>query len=444
MFLFRITGTPLSMQGAAGLAIGLAVCLLWCLIWIRRLQSRAGQLQLLADQQTRLTEEALRTKSFFLTNMSHEVRTPMNGIMGMTSLLDHTSLTKEQREYMDTIRSCSETLLATINNILDFSAIDSGKIVLEEKATDLRVCVEEILDIFVGRTQNAGIVLHSQIDENVPPRILTDRQRLRQILINLVGNAVKFTEKGEIRVRVFLPPTPASTDIPPGHIHIAFEVQDTGIGILPGQLSRLFQSFSQVDSSVTRKYGGIGLGLSISDKLVQLMNGQLSAESQPGKGSVFLFTILSRPAPQRSGSSSPIPVLASKYPLRILVAEDNPINQQLAVITLTRMGYSPSVAVNGREAIDRLKQEPFDLVFMDVQMPEMDGLEATRLIRQGGDKQTVIIAMTANATRQDRNDCLTEGMNDYLCKPVDLNELAYTLEKWGHQINRKAFSSKEL
>ena len=446
LFLFRIAGFPLPLEGVAGLVITLAVCLLSSLVWIRRLQSRAGQLQLVADQQARLTEEALRTKSFFLTNMSHEIRTPMNGIMGMTSLLDQTSLTKEQRDYMDTIRSCGETLLTTINNILDFSAIESGKIVLEEKATDLRVCIEEVLELFMSRTLNSGVALHCHIAEDVPPRILTDRQRLRQILINLVGNAVKFTEQGEIRVHVFLPPTQASLDIPEGHIQIAFEVQDTGIGILPGQLNRLFESFSQVDSSVTRKYGGIGLGLSISNKLVRLMNGQITAESQPGLGSVFLFTIISHPAPQRSVPSSAaiIPDLASKYPMHILVVEDNPINQQLAVITLNRMGYSPSVAANGREALDRLKQEPFDLIFMDVQMPEIDGLEATRLIRQKGDKKTVIIAMTANATIQDRDDCIAEGMNDYLCKPVDLGELVFALEKWGHQINRKAFSSKEL
>jgi signal transduction histidine kinase/CheY-like chemotaxis protein len=443
-FLFRIAGFPMPLEGAAGLVITMAVCLLLSLVWIRRLQSRSGHLQLVADQQARLIEEALRTKSFFLTNMSHEIRTPMNGIMGMTSLLDQTSLTKEQRDYMDTIRSCGETLLTTINNILDFSVIDSGKIVLEEKATDLRACVEEVLDIFLSRTQNTDVRLHFHIEENVPSRILTDRQRLRQILINLVGNAVKFTEKGEIRVRVFLPPTSAALDIPAGHIQIAFEIQDTGIGILPGQLNRLFQSFSQVDSSVTRKYGGIGLGLSISNKLVHLMNGQITAESHAGLGSVFLFTITSRPAPLRSSGPSAvtIPELASTYPLRILLAEDNPINQQLALITLNKMGYSPEVVANGREALDLLKQESFDLIFMDIQMPEIDGLEATRLIRQKGDKQTVIIAMTANATIQDRDDCLAEGMNDYLCKPVDLTELIFTLEKWGHQINKRALTSK--
>ena len=339
---------------------------------------------------------------------------------------------------MDTIRSCGETLLTTINNILDFSAIESGKIVLEEKATDLRSCVEEVLEIFMNRTQSTGVLLHCHIEEDVPPRILTDRQRLRQILINLVGNAVKFTEKGEIRVHIFLPPASPTLDIPSGHIQIAFEIQDTGIGILPGQLNRLFESFSQVDSSVTRKYGGIGLGLSISNKLVHLMNGQITAESQAGLGSVFLFTIVSRPAPQRSGNTSTIaiPELATKYPLRILLAEDNPINQQLAIITLNKMGYSPAVAANGREALDRLRDESFDLIFMDVQMPEIDGLEATRHIRKKGDKQTVIIAMTANATIQDRDDCLADGMNDYLCKPVDLGELIFTLEKWGHQINK--------
>jgi len=412
-------------------------CLVCSILSIRRLKKKTRQLQQLADQQKLLAEEALRTKSLFLANMSHEVRTPMNGITGMASLLGQTTLTREQRGYIETIRSCSDTLLTVINNVLDFSTMESGKIILEERETDLRLCVEEVLEVFIARALKAGILLHCQIDEDVPARIVTDGGRLRQILINLVGNAMKFTEQGEIRIRLFLPLTVLPPDTPPGHIQIGFEVKDTGIGIPPDQFVRLFQSFSQVDSSVSRRYGGTGLGLTISDKLVQLMNGHLAVDSEPGKGSAFTFTILAHPIPLKAISSAnpSIPILATKYPLCILLAEDNPINQQFALIILTKMGYNPIVAINGKEVLQHLEKAPFDLILMDIQMPEMDGLEATRLIRAGQGHQPVIIAMTANATRQDRDECLAEGMNDYLSKPVDLDELAYMLKKWGHLIN---------
>ncbi len=221
---------------------------------------------------------------------------------------------------------------------------------------------------------------------------------------------------------------------------LGFEVKDTGIGILPSQFHRLFKPFSQVDSSVTRKYGGIGLGLSISDRLVQLMNGHFTVESQPGLGSAFTFTILTRPVMIRNvpASAPAIPHLAEKYPLRILLAEDNPINQQLALIILNKMGYDPCMAANGKEVLEQLRKNSYDLVFMDIQMPEMDGLEATRLIRANKNTQPVIIAITANATRKDREDCLATGMNDYLSKPVDLDQLTYMLEKWGHRITSPA------
>jgi signal transduction histidine kinase/ActR/RegA family two-component response regulator len=431
--------TPLNTTVLACLFLS---CLVGCLIGILRLKKKTRHLQLLADQQARLAEEAQRTKSLFLANMSHEIRTPMNGITGMASLLGQTSLTKEQRGYIDTIRSCTDTLLTVINNILDFSTMESGKIVLEEKETDLRLCVEEVLEIFMARALKAGILLHCYIDEDVPARIITDGDRLRQILINLVGNAIKFTEQGEIRVRLFLPPTPLPPDTPPGHIQIGFEVKDTGIGINQDQFDLLFQSFSQVDSSVSRKYGGTGLGLTISDKLVQLMNGHITVASDAGKGSAFTFTILTHPALLKNITSTipGIPVLSGKYPLCILLAEDNPINQQLALIILTKMGYNPIIAVNGKEVLQHLEKAPFDLILMDIQMPEMDGLEATRLIRAGNGHQPVIIAMTANVTRQDRDECIAEGMNDYLSKPVDLDQLVYMLKKWGHLINTPAIS----
>jgi len=256
------------------------------------------------------------------------------------------------------------------------------------------------------------------------------------VLINLVGNAMKFTEQGEIRVRLFTPSWPLPADTPPGHVQIGFEIKDTGIGIEPDQFSHLFQSFSQGDSSISRRYGGAGLGLPISEKLVQLMNGHIAIDSTPGMGSTFTFTILAHPAALKTiPSNVSIPVLANKYPLCILLAEDNPINQQLAVILLAKMGYNPIIATNGKEVLEHLSKAPFDLILMDIQMPEMDGLEATRLIRRGSGHQPVIIAMTANATRQDRDECLAEGMNDYLSKPVDIDQLIIMLKKWGHLIN---------
>ena len=438
LFLFATPGHSSLFGMTVGLTIGIvATCLIYSLVTIRHLKGRAAQLRLQADQQARLTDEALRAKSFFLTNMSHEIRTPMNGIMGMTSLLDTTSLNKEQRGYIDTIRSCGESLLTVMNNIFDFSAIESGQLSLEEKSTDIRTCVEGVLEMFMARTINDDILLHAQIADDVPARVFTDSHRLRQILINIVGNAVKFTRHGEIRVHVFLAQGPLPPDTPNGQVRLGFEIKDTGIGIMTSQLHRLFQPFAQVDSSVTRKYGGIGLGLSISQRLIELMNGRITVESQPGAGSTFAFTITARPVPVRTipANNHSIPPLAEKYPLRILLAEDNPINQQLALVILNKMGYDPCVAANGKEVLETLKKGNFDLIFMDVQMPEMDGLEATRRIRAGYGAQPVIIAITANVTRQDREECLAEGMNDYLSKPVDLEQLSFMLEKWGQRIS---------
>ena len=518
-------------------------------------------------------ETANRSKSAFLAMMSHEIRTPMNGVIGMASLLSSTTLTEEQQEYTNTIQNCGESLLVVINDILDYSKIESGKMELEQRDVDVRNCIEEVLDVFATKAAESGVDLIYEIDYTVPSQIIGDSVRLRQVLMNLVGNSVKFTQRGEIFVGV------TASEITSDHVVLNFEVRDTGIGISPDKMDRLFKPFSQVDSSTTREYGGTGLGLVICERIVGFMGGTIAVESKKGAGTIFRFSIqanISHNAPRmyvhqntaaivgkkvlviddnassrtilknqlelwklvvvlaqsaKAGlevfnrqrdfelvivdmqmpemngvefttelrkNDSEVPVIllssigddrqihaklfssvltkpvrqntlhkhihdhlsvskvramtphvdevqsasamASRLPMKILIVEDNPINYRVTERVLSKLGYTATVVTNGQQSVDITAQHHFDIVFMDVQMPVMDGMDATRAIRSRGGVQPVIIAMTANAMQGDREACIQAGMDDYISKPLKFEGLVDILSRWGEHIRKKAIS----
>ncbi len=386
------------------------------------------QTLIMEQELSRRASAAEHAKTEFLAMMSHEIRTPMNGVLGFTEMLTETNLTNQQREYVQTIATSGDALLHIIDEILDFSRIEAGRLDLESTAFSPRELVESICTLLRPEAHERGLSLETDIGEDIPELSLGDPGRLRQVLVNLVGNALKFTETGSVVIGL------RRKNSPSPRARLKFYVRDTGLGIPEEKISRIFEPFTQADSSIARRFGGAGLGLAISQRLVALMGGVLQAVSEPGKGSLFSFTLpFSSP---NEGSDSPHPLIsepldesfAASHPLNILVADDDPVNLRLTTLILRKFGYEPIPAINGAEALTLFRSHQPNCILMDMQMPEMDGLEATRQIRaMENGRRTFISALTANVLPEEQERCFRAGMDDYLTKPLKQDLLAALL-----------------
>ena len=399
-------------------------------------------LVVLQESAQRQAHKLAQAKSEFLAKMSHEIRTPLNGVIAAADLMAATQLNDEQHELLDTLRLSAKTLLGIINDILDFSKIEAGRMVLETLPFTPTVLVEEVVSIMAPAAHSKGLTVRTELSSSLPHSVAGDPLRLRQILLNFVGNAIKFTACGEVVIRAMRLKKGEGQSA-----WLRFEVQDTGVGIPPEKQAGIFDAFTQADSSVTRQYGGTGLGLAICKRLVELMGGQIGVYSQPGQGSCFWFEVplpvIQENAPEET-TAQPSGSALNSHELdgvRVLLVEDNPVNQKVAIRMLQKLGCVVELAENGQQALEKLERASYDIVLMDMQMPVMDGLTATRLLRQR-EQQTghhqVVIALTANAMQTDRELCLEAGMDDYLSKPLTLDALQVMLLRWVAQHKQRA------